>query len=205
MAAPHGPGDAEVSGVSLGRERLHVVGFAGSLRRASFNRALLRAAVEEAPEGMEVEVLDVSQVPVFNADLEAELPASVATFQQAIAAADGVLIVTPEYNAGVPGLTKNLVDWASRPSGDAVIRHKPVAVMGATRGSWGTVRAQALLRQSLSHIPAYDMKKPEVMVPHAPQKFDEAGRLTDEETRRRVRALLEAFREWILVFRNREG
>ncbi len=114
-----------------------------------------------------------------------------------------MLIVTPEYNAGVSGVTKNLVDWASRPSGDAVILRKPVAIMGAARGSWGTVRAQAQLRQTLSHIPAYDMKKPEVMVPRAPGKFDEEGRLTDEDTRRRVRALLGAFREWILVFRGR--
>lgn len=182
-------------------DRLHVVGFAGSLRRGSFNRSLLRAAVEEAPESMDIAILDVSGVPVFNADLEAEPPEALVSFQRAIAAADGVLIVTPEYNAGVSGVTKNLVDWASRPTGDAVILRKPVAIMGATRGSWGTVRAQAQLRQTLSHIPAYDMKKPEVMVPRAPGKFDAHGRLTDEDTRRRVRALLEAFREWILVFR----
>lgn len=181
--------------------RLHVVGFAGSLRRRSFNRALLRAAVEEAPEGLVIEMLDVSEVPVFNADLEADLPPAVAAFQQATAAADGVLIATPEYNSGVSGVTKNLVDWASRPSGNAVILRKPVAIMGATRGNWGTVRAQAQLRQTLSHIPAHDMKKPEVMVPHAPSKFDADGVLTHEDTRRRLRAFLEAFRQWILVFR----
>lgn len=180
-------------------DSLHVVGFAGSLRRASFNRALLRAAAEEVPEGMVLEILDVSKVPVFNADLEADLPGPVADFQGAISGADGVLIVTPEYNAGLPGSTKNLVDWSSRPSGAAAILGKPVALMGATRGSWGTVRAQAQLRQTLSHIPAYDMKKPEVMVPHAPQKFDEEGRLTDEDTRRRLRVFMAAFREWILM------
>jgi len=178
-------------------KKVRVVGFAGSLRAGSFNRALLRAAAEEAPEGMVLEILDISGVPLFNADIEARAPESVGSFLAAISAADGVVIVTPEYNAGPAGVTKNLVDWASRPPGASVLARKPVAIMGATRGSWGTVRAQAQLRQTLSHIGAHDMKMPEVMVPHAPAKFDETGRLIDEATRTRLRVAMVAFLEWV--------
>lgn len=173
------------------------MGFAGGLRSGSFNQALLRAAAEEAPDGMVLEVLDISGVPLFNVDLEAQVPEPVARFQEAIASADGVLIVTPEYNAGPAGVTKNLVDWASRPSRAAVLARKPVAIMGATRGNWGTVRAQAQLRQTPSFIGAYDVKKPEVMVPQAPARFDEAGRLIDEATLARVRDTMAAFLDWI--------
>jgi chromate reductase len=175
-----------------------MVGFAGSLRTGSYNLALLRAAAEVVPAGTTLEILDVSQVPVFNVDLERHVPSAVSNFQDAIRVADGVVIATPEYNAGLSGVTKNLIDWASRPSGDAVLARKPVAVMGATRGSWGTVRAQAQVRQTLSYIGAFDMKKPEIIVPRAAAKFDESGRLTDEDMRRRLEEFMAAFLSWII-------
>ena len=178
---------------------IRVAGFAGSLRNGSYNLALLRAAARSAPAGMIVDVLDVSAVPVFNVDLESGPSDAVSDFQSRIRVADGVLIATPEYNAGMAGVTKNLIDWASRPSGDAVLAGKPVALLGATRGNWGTVRAQAQLRQSLSSIGALDMKKPEIMVPHAASKFDAAGHLSDEDVLRRLGLFMEAFRRWILL------
>jgi chromate reductase len=181
-------------------ERLiRVVGFAGSLRSGSYNLALLRTAARSAPAGMVVDVVDISAVPVFNVDLEHGPPDAVADFQSKIRAADGVLISTPEYNAGMAGVTKNLIDWASRPSGKAVLAGKPVAVMGATRGNWGTVRAQAQLRQSLSSIGAFDMKKPEIMVPHAASKFDTDGHLSDADVLRRLDLFMGAFHRWILL------
>jgi chromate reductase len=177
---------------------IQVVGFAGSLRLGSYNLALLRAAASVAPKGLTVHTLDVSEVPVFNVDLERDPPTAVSDFLDAIRSADGVLIATPEYNAGPSGVTKNLIDWASRPSGHAVLARKPVAIMGATRGSWGTVRAQAQLRQTLSYIGAYDMKKPEVLVPRAAAKFDEDGALIDDDVRERLRIFMETFARWVV-------
>src|SRR4051812_13513323 len=111
---------------------IRVLGFAGSLRRESYNRALLRAAAGLAPDGMEIAAFDLADVPLYNGDVEAlGDPDPVKRFKQAIGNADGVLMVTPEYNHGVPGVMKNAVDWASRPPGKAVLQHKPVGILGA--------------------------------------------------------------------------
>ena len=128
---------------------VNVLGFAGSLRRDSFNRSLLRAAAELAPEGMAISTFDLAEIPLSNGDVEAlGDPEPVAAFKQAIRAADGVLMVTPEYNHGVPGVMKNAVDWASRPPGDAALARKPVALLGASPGLPGTARGQSQLRQA---------------------------------------------------------
>ena len=122
-------------------DTLRILGVAGSLRAGSYNRALLRAAVRLAPEGMEIEVFDLLEVPLYNGDVEAAGdPPGVMGFKQAISAADGVLMVTPEYNHGVPGVMKNAVDWASRPPRQAPLESKPVGLIGASPGITGTAR-----------------------------------------------------------------
>jgi chromate reductase len=173
-----------------------ILGFAGSLRKASYNRALLRAAVELAPKNVKVEVFDLDGIPLFNQDLEQQLPEKVKTFKAKIRAADAILIATPEYNYSIPGVLKNAIDWASRPYPDNAFDDKPVAIMGASIGMLGTARAQYHLRQCFVFLNMYPLNKPEVMVPYAPQKFDESGRLTDEETRGRVTMLLESLVDW---------
>ncbi len=177
---------------------IKVAGFAGSLRKASFNRALLRAAAELAPAGMTIEVLEIRGIPVYDADVEAEGdPAPVAEFKRAVDAADGLLIATPEYNYGVPGVTKNVIDWASRPPRKSVLDGKPVAVMGATPGMWGTARGQAQLRQAFTFTNSYAMQQPEILVARAGEKFDADGRLVDDTTREYLGKFLVAFAAWI--------
>ena len=180
---------------------LRVAGFAGSLRAGSFNRSLLRAAVELAPAGMEIRVVEIAEIPVFNADVEAKGdPEPVAAFKRAVAEADGLLIATPEYNLGVPGVTKNVIDWASRPPRDSVLDGKPVALMGATPGMGGTARGQSQLRQAFVFTNSYAMPQPEVLVRKAGDLFDADGRLTDEPTRQHLVKFLGAFADWIRRF-----
>lgn len=175
-----------------------VAAFAGSLRSGSYNRGLLRAAVELAPEEMTIEVVEIGGVPLFNADLEAQGdPEPVAAFKRAIGAADGLLIATPEYNLGVPGVTKNAIDWASRPPRNSVLNGKPVAVMGATPGMGGTARGQSQLRQAFVFTNSFAMPQPEVLVRRASELFDAEGRLIDEPTRAHLGKFLAAFAAWI--------
>ena len=176
--------------------------FAGSLRAGSYNRALLRAAVEVGPDEMGIEIVDISGIPLYDADLETErLPESVAAFKRAIAAADGLLIATPEYNHGVPGVTKNAIDWASRPPRESPLNGKPVGIMGASPGMTGTARGQSQLRQAFEFTNSYCMPQPEILVARAREKFDAAGRLTDEATREHLAKFLAAFGDWIRIFR----
>jgi chromate reductase len=177
---------------------LSVVAFAGSLRRGSLNRALLRAAVEVAPAGMRIAILEIDGVPLYNGDVEAAgEPEPVARFKQAIREADGLLIATPEYNHGVPGVTKNAVDWASRPPRQSPLDGKPVALLGASPGVTGTARGQSQLRQAFVFTNSYCMPQPEILVYRAHEKFDAEGRLTDEKTREHLGRFLEAFASWI--------
>jgi chromate reductase, NAD(P)H dehydrogenase (quinone) len=180
---------------------VRILGFAGSLRQGSYNRVLLRAASELAPEDMLIEIFDLLQIPLYNADVEARGdPEPVAAFKQAIRQADAVLMVTPEYNHGVPGVMKNAVDWASRPPRSAVLSAKPVAIIGATPGVTGTARGQSQLRQAFEFTNSYAMPQPELLVSRANEKFDTEGKLTDETTREHLRKFLEAFRAWTLQF-----
>lgn len=184
-----------------GTDPIRVLGFAGSLRKASYNRALLRAAVEVAPAGLTIEVFDLLEVPLYNGDVEAEGdPPAVAALKAAIAAADGVLIVTPEYNHGVPAVTKNAVDWCSRPPRGAVLDAKPVGIIGASPGMTGSARGQSQLRQAFEFTNSYCMPQPELLVFRAHEKFDEAGRLTDEATRSHLAKYLTAFEAWVRRF-----
>lgn len=182
---------------------LSVVAFAGSLRKGSYNRALLQAAVEEAPEGMSIEILPIDEIPLYNQDVEKEgFPAPVAALKKAIADADGLIIATPEYNHGVPGVTKNVVDWASRPADDSPLDGKPVGIIGASVGMTGGARGQSQLRQAFEFTNSYCMPKPEVLLPFARKKFDEDGKLQDEDSRKFLRSWLEAFGDWMKLFRD---
>lgn len=178
---------------------LNVCGIAGSLRTGSFNRSLLRAAAELAPAGMEVEIFDLAGVPLYNQDIEdAGDPAAVEALKDAIRRADGLLIVTPEYNGSVPGVLKNALDWASR-KGDAdsaALSGKPAAIMGATPGLLGTARAQGHLREILAGAGALTMANPKVHLMKAGDRVDD-GRLVDDTSRQFVAGLMERFRDWI--------
>ena len=183
---------------------IHVLGIAGSLRKGSYNAALLAAAGELLPDGMTLERFDLAPLPIFNEDLEAErFPGPVGHFHERIAAADALLIVTPEYNHSIPGVLKNAIDWASRPPKKSPLNDKPVAVLGAATGTLGTVRAQVHLRVVCAYLNMHLLNKPEVYVGHAREKFDASGRLVDEETRRLVHELLIALSDW--TGRLREG
>ena len=175
-----------------------IVAFAGSLRRDSFNRALLRAAQELAPDGMVIELVEIGGLPFYNADVEAQGdPPSVAAYKAALGDADGVLIATPEYNDGIPGVLTNAIDWGSRLPGRAPFSAKPVAVMGASPSRIGTARAQVHLRQLLSHVHARILPPPELLIASAHQHFDKSLRLTDDSTRDVLTKLLQRFGRWI--------
>lgn len=178
------------------QEKITVLGFAGSLRKESYNRALLHAAVELMPKDAKLEIFDIEGIPLFNQDLEGEMPVKVKEFKEKIRLADALLIVTPEYNYSFPGVLKNAIDWASRPPGDNSFEGKPVAIMSASTGTLGGARAQYQLRQVLVTLNMHPVNRPEVMVPLAGEKFDGEGRLIDERTREKVRELLENLVEW---------
>ena len=177
-------------------QKVHILGFAGSLRKQSYNKAILAAALEAIPDGASLEVFDLEGIPLFNQDLELEPPDKVKEFKAKIRAADAILIATPEYNYSIPGVLKNAIDWASRPYGDNAFNGKPVAVMGASVGTLGTARAQYDLRRSFVFLNMLPVNQPEVMVPSAQDKVDSEGRVTHENTRKKIRELLESLIAW---------
>jgi chromate reductase, NAD(P)H dehydrogenase (quinone) len=172
------------------------LGISGSLRKGSYNMALLRAATELLPEGMTLEIADIAQFPLYNEDVrQAGFPAPVQKLRDQIVAADALLLVTPEYNYSVSGVLKNAIDWASRPPNQP-FDGKPVAIMGVTPSLWGTTRAQYHLRQSCVYLNMLPLNKPEVLIAGAQSKFDAELRLADKTTRDLVAQLLLALRDW---------
>lgn len=186
-----------------GYARLNVIGLVGSLREGSYNRALLRAAQGLAPESMDITLFDIAPIPMYNADLDndEQRPAPVERLKRAVDEADAMLIATPEYNHGIPGVLKNAIDWASRPAGRSPMKGKTAAIMGAATGMWGTIRAQMHLRDVLAATGTYVVLKPEVLVRGVRDKFDDDLRLTDEPTRKFIRQLLENLAEQTLRHR----
>jgi chromate reductase len=178
--------------------KLSILGFAGSLRRDSYNKALLRAAQELMPSGAELTIFDLAGIPLFNQDLERVPVERVREFKAAIRAADALLIAAPEYNYSMSGVLKNALDNASRPYGDNALDGKPVAIMGASVGTLGTARAQYHLRQCCVTLNMYPLNAPEVMVARAQEKFDDQGRLTDPKTGEFIAKMLEALIAWTL-------
>lgn len=184
---------------SAGRD-LRVLAIPGSLRAGSFNRALLEAAAASAPPGMTIDVYgELATIPLFDEDLERATgggPAPVRSLRTRVANADALLIATPEYNQSIPGVLKNAIDWLSRPAPEEVLAGKPVAVIGATGGPWGTRLAQAALRQTLYATESLVMPTPTLFVRDAPKVFAD-GRLVHEPTRERLRAVLTGLTRWI--------
>jgi chromate reductase len=178
---------------------VHILAMIGSLRRRSYNRMTYEAARELLPDGVTIEAADIGSIPPFNLDVleEQGAPESVWRLKQQIAAADAVVFFSPEYNFSVPGVLKNAVDWASRPAADQPFRGKPVAIMGASTGRFGTARMQYHLRQIFVFLEALPLGKPEVMIGDCAEKFDAEGRLTDERTRAQIRGQLEALAAWV--------
>ena len=179
-----------------------ILGFAGSLRKASFNRSLLRAALEMVPKDANLVTFDLEGIPPFNQDLEGQPPEKVKEFKAQIRSADAILIATPEYNYSIPGVLKNAIDWASRPFGDNAFEGKPVAVMGASPGMTGTARSQYHLRQTFVFLDMHPLNKPEVMVPFAHEKIDKEGKVTDPKTKEKIRELLESLVIWTKRLKN---
>ncbi len=177
--------------------KLHILGISGSLRRNSYNTALLEAAAELLPPGMTLEIYDLSQLPMYNQDHEKPFPKVVEDFRQRLEQADALLIATPEYNASITGALKNAIDWASRPPNQPM-SGKPVAIIGASTGNFGTLRAQLHLRQILTHVGALTLAKPEVLVARAREAFAPDGDLVNETARGFLRDLLAALAEWTM-------
>ena len=174
-----------------------LVGIAGSLRRHSYNRGLLKTAVESVPPGVMLEIAAIDEIPLYNADIEDidGIPQAVSHIKDAIAVADGLLLVTPEYNNGIPGVFKNVIDWLSRPPNDIprVFRGKPVALMGASPGGFGTVLAQNSWLSVLHTLGTRPWSGGRLLVQRAGDKFDKEGNLTDNDTRERLQRFLQDF------------
>jgi chromate reductase len=183
---------------------IRVAGIVGSLRAGSLNKGLLQAAVELAPAGMEIEIYTrLGDIPPYNDDVfQKGDPQAVADFKAFIGGAAALLISTPEYNYGIPGVLKNAIDWASRPAGKSVLNRKPAAILGCSPGLGGTIRAQHALRQSFVFTETYVMVQPEIKIPSAAPLFDSSGKLTDENTRQHIKKFLESFAVWIPRFKD---
>ena len=167
-----------------------VIGLSGSLRRRSFNTMLLRACQSLAPANMEIEILSLSEIPMYNGDVHEDgLPAAVDKFVSALREADGLIIACPEYNRSVPAVLKNAIDWASK-SPPQPFDGKPIAITGASRGVLGTIMANHHLRQIFVYLNANTLNGPEVLVGSAGDKFDNDGELIDDATREFVSAYL---------------
>jgi chromate reductase len=172
------------------------LGISGSLRAASLNTASLRAAMELLPEGVTMEIAEIKDIPLYDDDTRAAgMPAAVTALQTSIAAADAVIIATPEYNYSIPGVLKNAIDWISRTQPQP-FAGKPVGIIGASMGALGTGRAQYDLRKIFVFLDGHVLNKPEVMIAAAHTKFDAEGKLADEATRKFLATMLVAMRDW---------
>jgi NAD(P)H-dependent FMN reductase len=177
-----------------------LIGIAGSLRKGSYNRALLRAARELAPEGVSVEIASIRDFPLYDGDLEAEhgVPEAVEALKHRIASSDGLLLATPEYNNSIPGVFKNAIDWLSRPASDIgrVFRGRAVGLMGATPGRAGTMMAQTAWLPVFRALGVRAWFGPRMLVSGAGDAFDEAGELVDEEVRGKLRGFVAEFADF---------
>ncbi len=182
-------------------EPVRLIGMSGSLRKDSFNTFLLYAVQELLPENVTMGIVSIAGQPLYNADLDLpvakERPAVIQQFRDVLATAGGFVIVSPEYNYSIPGGLKNAIDWASRGE-DSPLVNKPIAVMGATPGMWGTVRMQTAFLPVFTFLNMKPVLKPEVLVAQAKKKFDAKGKLTDDKAKDLIKQKLEALKELIL-------
>jgi chromate reductase len=175
-----------------------LLGLSGSLRKGSHNTALLRFAATVLPDHAELELYDYREVPLYDEDLDgAEPPGAVIHLRQAIQGADGLVIATPEYNHGIPGVLKNAIDWASRPAFESSLTKKPVAVLTASKSPVGGARAQSVLRQVLGGTLSPIFPHVEMLIGTVHEQFDALGNLEDAKTRQRLQSYLARFVEWI--------
>ena len=179
---------------------IQLVGLSGSLRKGSYNTFLLKAAAQLLPTDVSMEIMSIADIPLYNADLDLpaakQRPGVVEHFRKMLADADGILISSPEYNYSIPGGLKNAIDWASRGEDSPLLR-KPVAVIGATTGLWGTTRMQMAFHNVFLFLDMKPVYKPEVLVAQAEKKFDKEGNLIDEIAKKLIRQKLEALKEMI--------
>jgi chromate reductase len=177
-----------------------ILAISGSLRRGSFNTALLRAAAELAPATVKVEIASIREFPVYDGDVEERgIPDAVAALKERLAAADGLLLATPEYNHGVPGVLKNAIDWLSRPGKDIarVFGQKPVGVIGASGGVGGTALAQTAWLPTLRVLGTQAWFGPRMLVANAGKVFDAEGKLTDDAIRGQLEKYMAGFAEFV--------
>jgi chromate reductase len=178
-----------------------ILGISGSLRKGSYNTALLHAAKAAAPEGVRVEIASIRDIPLYDGDVEAQsgIPTAVRELKDRIARAGGLLLVTPEYNNSIPGVFKNAIDWLTRPAADIprVFGDRPVAVMGASPGRAGTLLAQTAWLPVLRTLGTRSWFGPRVLVGGANRAFDEAGQLVDEQVRSQLKTFMAGFAEFI--------
>lgn len=186
-------------------DQTKLLGISGSLRKGSFNTLLLNAAAQLLPEDVSMNIISFKDIPLYNADLDlpsaAQRPQVVEEFRKIIAEADGLLIASPEYNYSIPGGLKNAIDWASRGEDSPLLR-KPVAVIGATTGLWGTVRMQMSFHNVFLFLDMKPVYKPEVLIAQAEKKFDKDGHMIDEMAKKLVRQKLQALKELIQMYKN---
>ena len=184
-------------------ENIRLLGFAGSLRQRSYNRALLRAAIAAAPAEVTVETAEIGDLPLYNGDLDtATPPEPVRRFRAQIREADGLLIATPEYNYSIPGGLKNAIDWPSRPATNSALKRKPIGIMGTAGGRFGSVRAQLALRQVFVFTESFVMLKPEIILPNETQLFNEQLELIDDDVRVLLAQFMQALAEWVVRMRD---
>jgi len=178
-------------------DTIRVLGISGSLRKASWNTLLLRAAQKLAPPGMTIEITEIRDIPFYDGDVEATtgIPAEAVAFREKIRAADALLIASPEYNASVTGVLKNALDWAGR-TPEQPLDGKPIAIFGASPGATGTIRGQAHLRQILANLNGLVLIQPVVAVGTANQRLDAEANITDEATRAFVVTMLNKLADW---------
>src|SRR6056297_2352057 len=187
-------------------KKFKVAGISGSLRKGSYNTATLRAAQELAPATLEIDIVTLEDVPLFNQDVEAQgWPPRVQDLRERIGASDAVIFASPEYNYSVTGVLKNAIDWLSRPEGDAPLNGKPAGIVGATPAFVGTARGQAHLRQIVFYNAMPLLPTAEVLIARARDRFDDDGRLTDEQTGDVLGDMMEKFADWVELHAGRGG
>ena len=188
--------DIMIARTNSGENRITVLGISGSSRKGSYNSALLEAAKELAPPGIALEMFDISNLPLYTQDLEANLPPRVVQFKRKVREADAIFFAAPEHNYTITAVMKNAIEWGNRPSNDNSWDNKPAAIMSASSGPRGGVRAQLHLRQILVDLNMFPINRPLLLVANEDDKFDEKMRLTDPQVRETLHNMLLRLEEW---------